>query len=316
MTIGIGAYGPRAGEAVFMALQKAEKVGEGSIGGFAVFAVIKNDRKLVYYKTQRGGTATLVTRGEVTGVLPPPDVLSAKIAGIISSGPDRPEPLEKALPAKAGVGLVSGHRIPILACRVHGKPLNQEALELMESGLSASEAVERVIEENLEKDAGLVAVDVNGSVGVENSARVERRTDVAKIYRENMAKGAKVAVLMNEIHPVPGVAEVATGVAMDIMTEKRKPDLEILVKTGSKAEFGPKDEVHVDEKLSVIRLITSDKDNLVGRQVCCIPYGGAKVVQKSRVIGYTITEPLTIVEDGIIVDLSGQKEFYVGVKYT
>ncbi|MFB0559990.1 MAG: hypothetical protein ACETWM_01975 [Candidatus Lokiarchaeia archaeon] len=315
MTIGIGAYGPRAGEAVFMALRKAELIGEGSIRGCAVFAAIKDDGELVYYKTQRGGTQTLVIKGEITGVLPPPDVLSAKVAALMSSGPDRPEPLELGLPGKAGVGIVSGHRIPILACRVHGKPMNHLALELMESGLSAVEAVESVIKDNQEQDAGLIAVDMKGNLGVMNSQRVERRTDVAKIYKEDKTTGAKVAVLLNEIHPPKAVAEVAAGVAMEIMTESQKPDFEVLVKTGMKAEFSPNDEVYVDKNFTAIKLITSDKDNLVGTQICCIPYGGAKVIQNNKEIGYTITEPLTIVENGTIVDLSGQKEFYVGAKY-
>ncbi len=314
MTIGIGAYGHRAGEAVFMALQQAELVGKGSIRGFAVFAAITNDGTLVYYKTQRGGTTTLVTRGETTGVFLPPEVLSAKIAGVISSGPDRAEPLEGTLPANAGVGLVTGHRLPRSACRVHGTPLNQEVLEIMEAGLSAGEAVEIVVDENLESDAGLIAVDINGVIGIKNSVKVERRPDFAKIYREDTVNDVKVAVLMNEIHPVPAVAEIAAGVAMDIMNDKHKPDFKLLVKTGSKIELGSTDEVHVNEDLLVTKLITSDQENLVGRQRCCIPYIGAKVLQNNKIIGYIITEPSTTVDNGVIIDLSGQKEVFVAVK--
>lgn len=314
-TIGIGASGPHAGEAVFKALRAAEKVGEGSIGGFAVYAVMKKDGKVELYKTQRGGSSTLITRGETTGVMPPEDVLEARIAAIISSGPDRPEPLERALPAKENVGIVTGHRIPIAPCRIHGKAINQEILELMEGGATADEAVEKVIGENMEADVGIIAIDKDGRVSMKNTARVERRTDVAAIKKEDEAKGAVVAVLMNEIHPVPGVAEIAAGTAIDIMTEKRKPDAEIVVRVGSKVEFGPRDEVHVDENMIAIKHVTSDKDNLKGEKVCCVPYGGAHVFQKGREIGYTITEPLTILKDGIIKDLSGQKEFRVAIKY-
>jgi len=316
MTIGIGAYGPRAGEAVFFALQQVELIGKGSIGGFAVFAVIKNDGELVYYTTQRGGTKTLVTQGEVTGVLPPTGVLSANIAGVISSGPDRAEPLETGLPTKVGVGIVTGHRLPRSTCRVHGIPMNQEVLELMETGLDANTAVEKVVEENIERDVGLIAISVNGTMGVQNSSKVERRPDYAKIYREDSTKNAKVAVLMNSIHPVPAAAEVAAGVAMDIMTEKQTPDFELQVKVGHKIEVGSQDEVHVDANLSITRLITSDEASLIGTQRCCIPYIGAKVMQHGRVIGYVITEPSTNLEDGIIVNFRGETEVSVGVSHT
>lgn len=89
--------------------------------------------------------------------------------------------------------------------------MNHLALELMEHGLSAVEAVESVMKDNPEQDAGLIAVDMKGNVGVMNSQRVERRTDVAKIFKEDKTTGAKVAVLLNEIHPPQAVAEVAAG---------------------------------------------------------------------------------------------------------
>jgi hypothetical protein len=64
MTIGIAAWGPDAGHAVFEALKVAEKVGRGSIGGFAVFVAITSDGRVIRAETQRGGTATLFLQGE------------------------------------------------------------------------------------------------------------------------------------------------------------------------------------------------------------------------------------------------------------
>ena len=112
MTIGIGAIGPNAGLAVFKGLQAAERVGTGSIGGFAVFAAISEDGPLFMSETQRGGTATLFTAGETSGVLPPSEIAAAPYAAVMSSGPDRPAPLSQFLAADPAIGLVTGHRLP------------------------------------------------------------------------------------------------------------------------------------------------------------------------------------------------------------
>ena len=43
MTIGIAAHGPNAGLAVYRSLRATERVGTGSIGGFAAFGAISAD---------------------------------------------------------------------------------------------------------------------------------------------------------------------------------------------------------------------------------------------------------------------------------
>ncbi|HEC93112.1 MAG TPA: hypothetical protein ENI51_09000, partial [Candidatus Atribacteria bacterium] len=296
MTIGIGTSGKKAGEAVFRALQAVERVTTGSIGGFAVYAVIKDDGKVQKYTTQRGGTKTLITHGETTGVLPPEDILQAKIAAIISSGPDRPEPLEKVIPSKDNIGLVTGHRIPMATCRVTGKPLNSRVLELMESGLDAIEAVNKVMDDNSNADAGLIAVDIKGNVGIRNSSRVSKRPDVAMSFKENKESGAKVAVLMNEIHPEKSAAELAAETAIMIMSEARKPDIEILVKTGLKVEAGNEDLIYVNKNNEATRIVTTDEWALKGEAICVTPYLLSKVLKEGKEIGYTIEEPLTILK--------------------
>lgn len=71
------------------------------------------------------------------------------------------EPLSQFLVGQAGVGLVSGHRLPNREGR-EGRPVNQAALDLMAQGLSPEEAVEKTLAANPELDAGLVAVGRNG----------------------------------------------------------------------------------------------------------------------------------------------------------
>src|SRR5690606_41564886 len=103
MTIGIAASGPRAGAAVRAAVLGAELLGRGAIGGFAVFAVLDGQGRYRHCETQRGGIGALDI---------PPAWLEARAAAVISSGPDRPEPLVQFLPGASGLGLVTGHRLP------------------------------------------------------------------------------------------------------------------------------------------------------------------------------------------------------------
>jgi hypothetical protein len=63
MTIGIAAHGPNAGLTVYRSLRATERVGAGSIGGFAAFGAISADGKLLRHETQRGGTSTAFHRG-------------------------------------------------------------------------------------------------------------------------------------------------------------------------------------------------------------------------------------------------------------
>lgn len=99
MTIGIGAYSPAAGLAVFRAFCTAEKVARRSIGGFATFAAITGDARTVISATQRGGASTAFVDVETKGVEPPEAFAEARIAAVISSGPDRSGDIFKGIPS-------------------------------------------------------------------------------------------------------------------------------------------------------------------------------------------------------------------------
>mgnify|MGYP000527650270 CR=1 FL=1 len=109
-------------------------------------------------------------------------------------------------------------------------------------------------------------------------------------------------------------AELAAEVAMYIMTEKLVPDKEIIVRAGMKVELGSEDAMYLDEEFNVVKLVTSDPSLLKGEAIGCVPYGWCKVYIKNRVVGHVIGEPLTTLRDGVIIDLSGQKEFPVPIK--
>jgi len=304
MTIGIGAVGENAGLAVWKALNAVEKVSNGSIKGFATFTIITNTSEVKYFCTQRGGSLTLFTLGDSIADQPPEEVINAPIAAVISSGPDRLEPLELYLPAERNVGMVTGHRIPN-AIGVSGKPVNVEVLELMKRGVPADMAVKKVMEENQNVDAGLIAIDVKGNCGLMNSKRVDMRPDIAKamIFKDK----TKVMVLNNEIYPVQVAADLAAAIAMQVMSKERQPDFQVEISAGVKVQYGSEDKVIIDEHNRAIEIYTTDPTILEGRVVCVVPYLGSLVVKDGNVVGRLLNEPITVLQDGVIVDLAGQK---------
>jgi hypothetical protein len=79
-----------AGQAIFDALRAVERVATGAAGGFAAFVAITEEGDLLRAETQRGGTRTLFIEGEITGAALPPRIAAARLAGLMSSRPDRP----------------------------------------------------------------------------------------------------------------------------------------------------------------------------------------------------------------------------------
>ncbi len=306
MTIAIGAYGPRAGQAVFEALRGAERVSVGSIGGFATFAAITADGVLLRRETQRGGATTLFTAGEYTGVEPPEAIKNAVAAGVISSGPDRPEPLAQFVPADEAVGLVTGHRLP-QSVGTDGRALNVAALEGLRLGLSAAAAVERVLDANPEADAGLLAVDLRGGVAARNSARVQRRYDLGHARRESKTHGAMVEVLQNLIRPFPSLAALTAEIALDVMVGEPTAIGSIVVKAGMTVELGPEALIEVDANDVARRLVTTDPLVMKGAHICAPIYAGSPVYRAGGIIGYSRLEPITELRDGRVVSLIGQQ---------
>lgn len=318
MTVGIAAAGPNAGQAVFEALAAVEKVAWGAIGGFATYAAIGIDpgsknAVLHRYETQRGGSATLFTEGERTGAPPPPEVATARFAGVMSSGPDRPEPLSQFVPADAAVGLITGHRLPN-GTGASGVPINIEVLEAVRRGQPLREAVDAVLDANPEADAGIIALDLAGRVYARNSDRVSRRPDLGHARREDAARGAVVEVLHNAIRPGPAIAALAAEIAMSAMTEDSVEANWVTVLAGTPIEAGRENAVLVGDDGIVRKVLTTDRRIVTGRQNCAAIYLGARVQQGDQVLGTTTFEPNVTVEDGRILSLSGQSRLRLGYR--
>jgi hypothetical protein len=313
MTIGIGVFGPNAGLAVLKALSAVEKVSRGAIGGFAAYAVIKQDGTVTRQHTQRGGTQTLFVDDEGSKIAPPSHVAEAPFAAIISSGPDRPEPLSQFVAAESGVGLVTGHRFPNEPGE-NGMPINSEILSQMKRGLSAQQAAEVVMDINPESDAGVVAIDLQGRIFSRNSDRVARRFDIGAAQRKDPASGAGVAVLYNSIYPLSSIAELVVEIAMETMVPVYHSDAWLTVNKDTPIEFGKVDAVIVDQEMVARKIITSDVHILQGRHSCAAIYLNARVIQEDQELGHILFEPYTVVDNAKIVSLNGQESLSVGFR--
>jgi hypothetical protein len=313
MTIGIAAHGPGAGLAVFAALRGVERVGRGAIGGFASFVCLTETGELVRAETQRGGTTTLFTDGEATGVPPPPAVAAAPLAAVMSSGPDRPTPLAQFTPGEAGVGLVTGHRLPNRP-GVDGVAVNLAVLARMRAGASAREAIDAELERNPAADAGLIALDVRGGLCCGNTALVARRADLGIALERDGETGAAVAVLHNAIHPAAPLAQLAAQLALDSMNPCDRADWHVEVRAGTSVVLADRNAVVLDENGSVAR-VEVDRPALVAAYAEGAVIGpAALVVRGDRVLGRTTSEPYGVVADGRIRALSGRDVAVLGVR--
>jgi len=314
MTIGIVCSGPNAGLGAFRALRAVERVATGAIGGFAVFAAITEDGTARTAETQRGGGATLFTRGERTGTPPPEAIARSRLAGLISSGPDRPAPLSRFLALDAEVGLVSGHRLPGTPDG-GGRACNAVALAAMRGGATPEEAVRQVLEANPEADIGLIAADLRGRVFAANSARVARRPDLGEARREDTASGSSVAILHNAIGPGPAIAALAAETALAEMVPAR-PDAQFTVEAGTPVVQSDAAAVEIDAAGLALRVLTSDPALLGPRANGAAIYLGAEVRQQGRPVGYVAEEPNCTVADGRLVTMSGQSRLEIGYRRT
>ncbi len=304
MTIGLCAFGPRAGAAALAALAAVERVSWGSIGGFCAFAAIDAQGRLHRAETQRGGTRTLFPDGERTDAPPHEALAEARFVGLISSGPDRPAPLAAFLAADPTVGLVSGHRLPA-ARGLDGRPINAAVLAAMAAGRTPQQAVDGILADNPAADVGLIALDLSGALYAANAERVAARDDLGHARREGRG-GACVEVLHNAIRPGPAVAAVAAEVALATMVPHDSSAAWLEVTAGLPVELGARPEVHVDGSGAAVRAVTPDATLLRGGANGAALYYGAAVLRDGAEIGVLLDEPNVTLDDGRIVAMSGQ----------
>ena len=313
MTIGIAASGSNAGLAIFRALRAVEAVGSGCIGGFASFAAITAGGDLVRATTQRGGASTLFVVDEQTGAEPPPGVAAAPVAALMSSGPDRPEPLTRFVAGDAGAGLVTGHRFAHTQ-GAKGVAFNRDVLDRMLRGVKVVTAVDGVLSENPHSDIGLIGIDVDGQIHARNAERVAARFDTGAAELSSHVSGAAVSILHNAIHPIAGIADMAADVAMETMRPTNLPEFWIEANAGTPVVLGACNTVRVTPDLRVLEVTTTDASLLSGHRDGAPIYIGSHVWQDGKRLGYTVFEPYVVLVDGVIESLIGQRMLRVGCR--
>ena len=308
MTIGIAAHGPNAGLAVVRALAAVEAIGRGAIGGFVSLVAIGVDGRIERAVIQRGGSATLFgAAGHV-----PSSIATSRVVGLMSSGPDRPEPLSQFTPADAAVGLVTGHRMPN-TIGASGMNLNDEVLELMRRGLPPDEAAARVAAANPTVDAGIIALSADGRLGAANTAHVARRGDAGRVVVGDGERTAGVAVLHNAIHPHRPLAVLAAEVAMDVMQPEDRADGWILFSAGVRLVPGPVNSVDVHTEGRVQRIIVDNTQFMDGRWSLGIGYE-TPVRRREERVAVVLYEPYMVVDDGRLCSIDGQTSLSVPIR--
>jgi hypothetical protein len=309
VTIGIAAHGPNAGLAVLRALAAVEGVGRGAICGFVSFVALTPDGAVRRLAVQRGGTAALFDGGLAAA---PDKIGGATTAGLMSSGPDRPEPLSQFTPALAGVGLVTGHRMPN-TIGMNGVNLNDEVLELVRRGASPEEAVDRVVVANPDVDAGIIALGADGRAHAANTAHVQKRGDAGRALIGSRAEGAVVAVLHNAIRPHRPIAALAAEVAMDVMKPEDRPDGWITFREGVRLIPGPANAVDVDANGAVKTIVVENPRFLKGIWSLGIGYE-TRVLRQAQTIAAMLYEPYMVVDGGRLQSIDGQSTLSVPIR--
>jgi hypothetical protein len=279
VTIGIAASGPNAGLAIIRALQAVERVAEGALGGFVSLAAIGADGAVHRAGIQRGGMAALFP-AEV-----PAAIACAPRAAIISSGPERPEPLSQFVAADGTVGLVTGHRFPHQPGQ-DGAPLNEAVLAALRRGLSPAKAVRQVLSANPLADAGVIALDRTGRMAFGNTALVGQRPDV------ETARLPGIMVLLNSIAPGRAAVMLAAETAQVTMRPVR-PDLTVILRRGIPIESGAAARLEIGSDHVVCRIVAPSFRAQAERQDFGFGYR-VPVWQHGALIGRTLSEPYLV----------------------
>jgi len=319
MTIGIGVSGRNAGFAALRGLEAVEACARGMLGGFVSLAVIARDGRLLRGGTQRGGVHAIRYDGvegpmldrecpffRAASLMVPLVIATAERAVLISSGPDRAEPLSQFAPGDPAVGLVTGHRLPNMPGSAD-QPLaiNLACLEQMRAGADPAQAVSDVLTACPAADAGLIAVACNGRIGIGNSALVDRRSDAGGCLLEQ--DGIRIGVLHNSIFPTHGLAALAAGAALDAIEPADAADFTIRINAGTPLEVADVPQVMIDAEGVVTRLqvgnpgwgTASWQGAAAMRDTCVLDANG-------QFLGRLVTEAYCLAQDGKLLRCNGQ----------
>lgn len=298
MTIGIAASGHWAGAGILSGLRAVEEVGRGAIGGFVSLAVLTEDQKLLRAETQEGGA-----QGMFDGP-PSDDILQARWAGLISSGPNRPAPLSQFVAAFPRVGLVTGHRFPHARTN-DGQALNSLVLSMMQSGRLPQGAVDDVIARHPDFDAGFLALSVHGEIGLGNMPAVASLKDQGSLTTRCTKTGNTVATLHNAIRPHRAIALLANEVALEEMRFRATPLETITISAGVAIVVGDAPEIVIDNNHKALRVIHPEASDAAEKTAFGVG-DHVRITKLGKMFGWLNQEPFMVISQGVIVTVDGE----------
>lgn len=305
MTIGIAAIGPNAGHAILEALRAVEKIGSGAIGGFVSFVAIDAEDRLVRAETQTGGAGDPAFR-EASAPF-----RAARIAALMSSGPNRPSPLSQFTPGDPGVALLTGHRLPNTVTP-KGSALNIEVLERLRHGEPVARALADVLYVYPEIDAGLIAITVAGDVAMADTRYVARFFDAGSaLLTSEFDPGIKVAVMHNAIQPWRGLALVAAQTALNVMDPPDRFDETIMLRKGMAIRQGERNSIV--EAGGQISIAVENRSFLRGRHDLGLGPRAA-IDRNGKQVGVAVYEPYLTVDNGMLMTIDGASTFDLPIR--
>lgn len=306
MTIGIAAVGPNAGSAILQALSAVEKIGSGAIGGFVSFVAI-HDGRVLRAQTQIGGATAILAQDL------PPSLLKARIAALMSSGPNRPEPLAQFTPADAEVGLVTGHRLPN-TLTPDGMALNEQVLELIRSGVSPENAVANIVAKHPTIDAGVIAVTTDGDIAFADTDYVARFFDAGRaLLCSDLDPFTKAAVVHNAIQPWRGLAMMTAQTALNVMDPPDRFDRTIKLQAGQMVRKGECNGIR--EINGAFEICVENEAFLRGRHD--LGLGPRVPIERNgQTIGFAVYEPYLSIRNGTLMTIDGATQFDLPIRVT
>lgn len=306
MTIAIAATGPHAGKAILKALRTAELVCRGAIGGFVSAASI-NDDKVNRLQCQQGGVAGLPVGINCD------EFKKGTMAGLISSGPYRPEPISAFIVAAVGSGLVTGHRLPN-AIGIDGNPINRAVLNAMARGESAEHAVKNVLDQNPHADCGLIAIDTNLQGYSANTLSVNR-PDAGKSYGER--NNARVWVLHNAVEPATSIAALLVEITLDEMRPSIVQTGQISINDNCVINFfQPEIAINIDENHQAVSVSATEKPAKANETIAINLGFRPPVYHNGLKLGCLMYEPFILSNGGMFLSADGQSIMNIPIGLT
>nr|WP_233270468.1 hypothetical protein [Chachezhania sediminis] len=278
-------------------MKAVEAVGRGAIGGFVSLTAITPDGTVHDLGVQRGGAQAMLAHPLF------PTVAEAELAVLMSSGPDRPEPLSQFTPATADAGLMTGHRLPNMP-EPDGTPPNLVALRAMRDGMPPDRAIAHALDAAPQLDAGLIAMTLTGQIALANSTSVGARDDIGEALV--VEPGLSVGVLHNSILPHQALAGLAVSAIRDRLAPRDAWTGSALAE-GLTVHPGTRDRALLIEPYTGKALAFEAAGDEWRRPEWegCPVRRGDPVLAAGRIVGSVVTEVYCVLRDGTVTRARG-----------